>query len=80
MLGADRAHRAGKEGLIGLMYRPFIGRLLSNCGETTDILKARRRQLPAGITINTGRIDVEVADNVGVESFCLIGHGATSMR
>ena len=80
VLGADRADRAGEERLIGLLNMPIIGRLLGDRRELTDFFETRRRQLPTGIAINTGRIDVEVADNVGVEAFFLIGPGATSMR
>ena len=80
VLGADRADRAGEECLIGLMSMPLIGRLSGDRRELTDFLKARRRQLSAGIAINTGRIDVEVTCDIGVESFFLISHCAASRR
>jgi hypothetical protein len=53
----------------------MIGRLAGDCGKTTDFLKACRRQLPAGIAIDAGRIDKKIPCNIGVKSFLLIGHG-----
>jgi hypothetical protein len=62
------------------MNMPLIGRLLGDRGEITDFLKARLRQLPAGIAIDAGRVDIKIARHIGVESFFLIGHCAASMR
>jgi hypothetical protein len=77
VLGADRADRAGEERLIGLLNMSIIGRLLGDRGKITDFLETRRRQLPAGIAVDAGRVDKKIACDIGVESFFIIGPFAT---
>src|SRR5579884_754821 len=39
-----------------------------------DLSKTFRSQLPAGIAVDTGRIDEEVSGDVGVQAFLDVGH------
>jgi hypothetical protein len=42
----------------------------------SDLLEAGRGQLAAGIAIDAGGIDIEIARDVYIQSFALIGHGS----
>jgi hypothetical protein len=80
VLGADRANRTGEERLISLMGMPLIGRLCGDRGKIADLFETHRRQLPARVAVDAGRIDIKVASDIGVESLFLIGHGSTFMH
>ena len=73
-LGADRTHGAGKQRLVGLMQTLVTLRLDSHRGKLADLLKTAGRQLPAGVAVDAGRVDKEVARHIAVETFFGVRH------
>jgi hypothetical protein len=74
MFGPDRPGRAGEQRAIGLPGFQFGGRLMSHCRIFSYFFETRRSQLSAGITIDTGGIDIEVAGSIRIQSFTRVSH------
>src|SRR5919198_5544207 len=74
MHGTDRAGGAGQQGTQRLPRR------LSRLGLRVDkrigarLTKCRRGELPAGVTVNTGGVNEELARDVFWDTFVEVGH------
>ncbi len=55
----------------------LIIRLMIDCGEVTDLFEAARCQLPTGIAVDAGGIDIKVSGSIGIKPLVSIGHQNT---
>ncbi len=72
---SDRTDRTSEQGLVRLMDQPIAFRLTDDRRMLAGLCKTSRGQLPAGVAVDTGGIDIKVARDIGIESFVQIGHG-----
>src|SRR5579871_2272187 len=74
-MSADGAGRTADEGLEGAVRLLRVGGLELHEGITVGFAEDFGRDLPAGIAINAGRIDEELAGYVLADDFAWVCHG-----
>src|SRR5262249_54432120 len=78
--GADRAGRTGEEGTRG---RPSLGialGLAAHKGKVVRLAERVRRELSAGVTVDAGGIDEEIACHVQRQALHSISHAHSPRR
>src|SRR5262249_32113220 len=76
-LGADRAGRTGDEGHLGVAHLGRARRLAVHARLVARLVERLRRDPAAGVAVDAGRVDEEVAGDVRGETACERGHGRT---